>query len=39
MSADSAPSSQQRRLEQVLAEYLQAREAGLSPDQQELLGR
>src|SRR5438045_204842 len=39
MSDSSNPSSRERRLEQVLAEYLQAREAGQVLDRAELLSR
>jgi WD40 repeat protein len=39
MSDSTNPSSRERRLELVLAEYLQAREAGRTPDKAELLRR
>jgi WD40 repeat protein len=39
MPDSSTPSSRERRFERVLAEYLQAREAGLTPERDELLAR
>jgi WD40 repeat protein/tRNA A-37 threonylcarbamoyl transferase component Bud32 len=39
MSGELPPSSREQRFERVLAEYLQAREAGRTPDPDELLAR
>jgi WD40 repeat protein/tRNA A-37 threonylcarbamoyl transferase component Bud32 len=39
MSSEPTPSDREQRFEQVLAEYLQAREAGRTPDPAELLAR
>jgi WD40 repeat protein/tRNA A-37 threonylcarbamoyl transferase component Bud32 len=39
MSSEPTPSDREQRFEQVLAEYLQAREAGRTPDPAELMAR
>ncbi len=39
MSSEPTPSDREQRFEQVLAEYLQAREAGQTPDPADLLAR
>ena len=39
MSSELPPSDREQRFEQVLAEYLQAREAGRTPDPADLLAR